>query len=218
MTSEALRRACRRLVTLALLAMPLVSCSVVPGANLPPPQLYVLSPKSTFDADTPRTNWQIAIEVPTADAALNTARIALQHTPLSLEYFERANWVDTAPRMVQALMIESFENSKRASAVGRGSIGLRADYSLQSELREFQAEYNGQAAPLVRVRMIVKLVKMPQRMIVGTYSVMRTARAHGTQMADVVLAFDDALGKVLKHVVEWTLRTLPPSTKRSEDR
>lgn len=195
---------------LLLTTLMLASCSVVPGADLPPPQLYILSPKSTYDPNMPATKWQLAIEVPLAEAGLNTARIALRHDPLSLEYFERANWIDTAPRMVQTLIVESFENSRKATAVGRASIGLRSDYTLVSELRAFQAEYDGKAAPSVRVRINVKLIKMPQRTIIGAMSVMRTAPAPGTRMEDVVLAFDDALGKALRQIVDWTLRSLPP--------
>ena len=217
MTTGPARRAGRAATTLlGLLALPLASCSVVPGADLPPPQLYILSPKSTYDPGMPATDWQLAIEVPIAEAGLNTARIALRHDPLSLEYFERANWIDTTPRMVQTLMVESFENSKKAAAVGRASIGLRSDFTLVSELRSFQAEYDGKAAPTVRVRINVKLIKMPQRTIVGAISVMRTAPAPGTRMEDVVLAFDDALGKVLRQIVDWSLRTLPPPTAKSE--
>jgi cholesterol transport system auxiliary component len=218
MTTGTARPLTRRLAMLLLLAAPLASCSVVPGASVPPPQLYVLSPKSTFPPDMPRTDWQIAIEVPVADAALNTARITVRHDPLSLEYFERANWIDTAPRMLQTLMVESFENSKKAPAVGRASVGLRADYTLVSELRAFQAEYDDGAIATVRIRMDVKLIKMPQRSIVGTVSVMRTARAHGTSIDNVVLAFDDALGKALRKIVAWTLTTLPPSTGKAETR
>ena len=215
-TGPARRTGWPAMALLGLLALPIASCSVVPVADLPPPQLYILSPKSTYDPGMPATDWQIAIEVPIAEAGLNTARIALRHDPLSLEYFERANWIDTTPRMVQTLMVESFENSKKATAVGRASIGLRSDYTLVSELRSFQAEYDGKAAPVVRVRINVKLIKMPQRTIIGAMSVMRTAPARGTRMDDVVLAFDDALGKSLRQIVDWTLRTLPPSTAKPE--
>ena len=60
---------------------------------------------------------------------------------MQIEYYARAQWSDRAPQMVQTLMIESFENSQRIIAVGRDVVGLRADFILKSELREFQAEY-----------------------------------------------------------------------------
>ena len=54
-------------------------------------------------------------------AGLNTARIAMNDSPIELRYFERANWTDFAPKMVQTLMIESFENSKKIVGVGRAN-------------------------------------------------------------------------------------------------
>jgi cholesterol transport system auxiliary component len=47
-------------------------------------------------------------------------------------------WVDTAPRLVQTLLVESFENSRKIIGVGRQSVNLRTDYALIIDLREFQ--------------------------------------------------------------------------------
>ena len=189
------------------------ACSVLPTIQ-PPPRLFVLSPKSTFSADLPKVNWQLTVEAPIAAAGLNTARIALRQSPVSLEYFERANWIDTAPIMVQTLIVESFENSNRIVAVARQSVSLRADYSLLSDLREFQADYDGQSTPLIRVRLSAKLVKMPQRTIIATLTAEHTARANGTDLESVVWAFDAALGKSIKRIVEWALTTAPSKTRR----
>ena len=188
------------------------ACSVLP-AGQPPPRLFVLTPKSTFSASLPRANWQLTVGAPIAEAGLNTARIALRQSPVTLEYFERANWIDTAPIMVQTLLVESFENSNKIVAVARQSVSLRADYSLISELREFQAEYDGPGPALIRVRLNAKLVKMPQRTIIAALTTEYTARAKGNDLESIVLAFDSALGKSLKRIVEWTLTTVPGTTR-----
>ena len=99
--------------------------------------MYVLTPKSTFSDTLPRVDWQLLVELPQAQAGINTARIALRDSPIELRYFELSNWTDLAPRMIQTLIVESFENSDRIVAVGREAIGLRADYVLKTELREF---------------------------------------------------------------------------------
>ena len=168
-------------------------CNVFPTGQ-PPARLYVLTPKSTFARDLPNANWQLTVDLPVAEAGLNTARIALRQNPVSLEYFARANWIDTAPSMVQTLLLESFENSKRIVAVGRQSVSLRADYSLLSELREFQAEYDAQGVPSARVRINVKLVRMPQRNIIASLPVEKVVRADGPKMTSVMKApFDNAI-------------------------
>ncbi len=203
----------RMAAVMGALAVALAGCAALPG-NQPLPRLFVLTPKSTFASDLPTANWQLTVSKPLAEAGLNTARIALRHSPVTLEYFARANWVDTAPIMVQTLIVESFENSGKIVAIGRQSVSLRADYSLIPELREFQAEYDGGAAPVVRVRINAKLVKMPQREIIATITAENKVAATNADLESVVRAFDAALGKTLKRLVEWTLRTAPPKKRR----
>lgn len=201
---------CRMMVATAAAA--LAGCAL-PGSG-EPPQLYSLTPKSTFDPDLPAVDWQLIVERPITSAGLNSQRIALQRTPVTLDYFAHASWTDTAPQLVQSLLIESFENTGKIRAVSREATQLRADYVLQLELREFQAESDpaGQP-PLVRVRLNAKLIRMPDRTIVGSDTVERTARAAKGDLPNVVLAFDDALGKVMKRIVEWTLKA-PGTTAR----
>ena len=205
-------RMLRPLLGSVFLAATLAGCALPGGGE--PSQLYTLTPKSTFDTSLPKVEWQLVIERPIASASLNSQRIALQRTPVTLDYFARANWTDTAPQLVQTLLIESFENTGKIRAVTRESTQLRADYVLQTELREFQAEYDQPGGgPLVRVRLNGKLIQMPQRLIIGTETVERTVRADKADIENVVLAFDEALGKVMKRIVEWAL-VAPGRTSR----
>ena len=112
---------------------------------------------------------------------------------------------DTAPKMVQTLIIESFENSGRIVAVGRESVGLRADFTLKTELREFQVDYIKDGTPRARVAGSAKLVRMPKRMIVGSWANQSYVRAEDSTLEAVVAAFDESLGKVMKRLVTWTL-------------
>ena len=198
----------RALIASALmlpLGLALTACQLaVPGQG-PPPSLYRLTPKSTFSEDLPTVDWQLVLEIPIANAGLSTTRVALQRSPTQLEYFANAGWTDRAPLMVQTLLIESFENSHRIVAVGRESVGLRADFILKSELREFQAEYFRGTLPSVRVAINAKLVKMPRRAIIGSRSFEAVEPAEADSMDAIIAAYDGALGSVLKDLVEWTL-------------
>ena len=203
------RFAGRRRLLRAVAALPVVAlasgCSLpVPGQG-PPPELYRLTPKSTFRDDLPTVDWQLVLEPPVADAGLDSTRIALQRNPTQLEYYARSGWTDRAPRMIQTLMVESFENSKKIVSIGRESIGLRADFILKTELRELQAVYFNGDVPEAWVRLNAKLVQMPRRTIVASQSFDARVPATADNLPDVIEAFDDALGKVLRHMVEWTL-------------
>ncbi len=192
----------------ACLAVVLSGCEgLVPSLGGPPPNLYTLTPKNTFAKELRRVRWQLVVDEPLASGGLNIDRIALRHSPTELKYFARARWTERAPRMVQTLMVESFENSGAIVAVGRKAIGLRSDYNLITELREFQAEYfESDGIPAVRVRLNAKLVKQPRSAIVASRTFESTIKSEGKAMRHVIRAFDQALGKVLRHTVEWTIK------------
>lgn len=175
-------------------------------AQGPAPDLYNLTPKSTFAEELPKVDWQLVVDEPTAARGLDNNRIALRPEPTEIKYYANARWSDRAPLMIQTLMLESFENTGKIVAVGKQTIGLRSDFDLISDLREFQAEYEpGDEIPSVRVRLNVKIVKQPRQEIVGSQNFERVVKAEGSTVKDVVLAYDEALGKVLRRVVEWVL-------------
>jgi cholesterol transport system auxiliary component len=177
-----------------------------------PPQLFDLSPKNTFDGAAPLADWQLVVEEPTTPNAINTDRMAIRPTPLQIEYFPEVKWTDRAPALVQTLLVESFENSGKIVGVGRRSIGLTGDYVLTSELREFEAMADGAGNVTVAVRMVLKLVRQSSGSIIAATTHAETAVAASSAPADVVQAFDMALGKVLKQTVTWVL------TQGSDDR
>jgi len=199
------------LIVSTVLAALVAGCA--PGSFLPgqqePPRLFELTPKSTFEENLPEANWQLLIENPVAAAGIDTTRIALKRSPTTLDYFARAEWSDRAPALVQTLMIESFENTEKIVSVGRESLALRADYSLKVELREFQAEYFDTSAeiPKVHVRLNLKLVRMPDRIIVASKSFGYELQSTSNTLDDIIEAFNESLGKSLKRAVSWTMKT-----------
>ena len=185
----------------------LSGCIDLPGMGTPA-RLYMLSPKSSFASELPDVKWQLVVELPVAPSGLATPNIALTRDPIQLQYYADAKWAERAPQMVQTLIVESFENSEKIIAVGRQAIGLRSDFNLKSDLREFQAEYRqGSGAPVAHVRINAKLIKQPRRQIIASQAFEAKAAAASGSMGDIVRAFDEALGKVLRRIVEWTLTT-----------
>ncbi|MEM6372525.1 MAG: ABC-type transport auxiliary lipoprotein family protein [Pseudomonadota bacterium] len=194
-----------------LLAVP--GCTAISGlsAASTPNELYVLTPKSTFDADLPKLRYQIAVQEPTATASVDTDQIAVQPTPLRVQYLPEARWVDRAPLIVQSLMIESFENSGRVPAVGSSAIGLRADFLIVTDIREFQAivPVDAPDAPLeVDVRLNVKVIDAFSDRIIASRSFEEVTRSASDEASDVTQAFDLALGGTLRDAVEWSIRSI----------
>ncbi len=191
-------------------ALALGGCGGLPGLG-PPDNVYELSPKNTFRADLPTVRWQLIVEEPTASGGLDTTRIALKPNHFELRYFAQSRWTARAPAVVQTLMAQSFENTKKIVAVGKETLGLRSDYNLKTELRHFQAEYiEDPKVPTVRVSMRALLIRQPRQDIIANSAFESTWKAKDAAFPSVLEAFDEALNKVLKGVVEWTLTSVPP--------
>ena len=225
MTRRLLRpRAPGSLLGLALLLLALLQlggCAALEVVSREPPRLFNLTPKSTYDESLPQTdNTRLTVEVPTATAGLNTARIPLRPTPTTLDYYAGAEWIDVIPVMVQNLLIESFDNSDAIDVLGREAFGLRADYALLTNLREFQAEYPAgpEGRPQVRVRLQARLVQLPRRVQVAATSEEAVVPAANASVDAIVTAFDQAFGRVAGRIVEWAVREIasqPPAANAS---
>lgn len=212
---------------LRLLAGPIVmlvllsGCASISTLNSAsrPTDLYLLTPKSTFDPGLPRLRQQIVVDEPTATAAVNNDRIAVQPSPLQVQYLPGARWVDRAPVFIQALLIESYENTGKVGAVGSSSVGLRADYIIVTDVREFQARvpFDGPAdSPLqVHVRLNIKVVDAGLDQIIASRSFEEFEPTVSDKAADIAAAFDEALGDALRDSVEWSIRQMSSDAARA---
>ncbi|MTI02294.1 ABC-type transport auxiliary lipoprotein family protein [Roseibium sp. RKSG952] len=177
-----------------------------------PNDLYLLTPKSTFSSSLPRIRKQIVVEEPTATAAVNTDQIAIQPTPLQVQYLPRARWVDRAPLIVQSLLVESYENSNKVAAVGKSTVGLRADYLVVPDLREFQgiviAQDGNSRKIQIEVRLNIKIIDEFEDQIIASSSFEEKVVSASEKTPDLVRAFDLALGRTMRDAVEWSVRKI----------
>ena len=193
----------------------LAGCSGMIGPG-PAPQLYLLHPHFSAIDDAPQVNWTVSVAMPATVDSLDTQRIALTRPPTQMDYFANAAWTDRAPVLVQGLLVEAFEASGRIVSVAREAEGLSSDYVLQTDLRDFDAEYDqANAPPNVTVRIEAKLIKYPERTITASTEVRQQVRAQANDMNSMVMAFNQATGTALTQVARWSIQaptgTLPPA-------
>ena len=178
-----------------------------------PRPLFRLTAPSDFGAGLPHTNAQILVEAPYAPEGLDLRRIAVVRATNGLDYLADGDWADRTPALVRAVLVEAFENSKAVAAVGPDTLDLRADFEIEGDLRHFEAVYDSPAgttgataaAPTVWVALAVKLVKVPERKIIGQTLISAHESAAANATPQIVAAFNAAAGQVARQVVSWTL-------------
>jgi cholesterol transport system auxiliary component len=189
----------------SIIVFALMGCSGVFRGGAPE-HLYRLTPKSTYPLNLPHRTVQLLVDVPLAPAGLDTSRIALSRSAVSIDYFADSEWTDRAPLLVQTALLQSFENSGAITAIDRESVGLRADFILKPEIRHFEAVYNSPNGPPEAWAAInVRLVNPTDREVVAQTSFDQRRQASANDVPSIVAAFDEAVGGVMKDIVVWTV-------------
>lgn len=166
-------------------------------------------PSRTFDLSAP-TNisklrgsaGQLLIVEPSALQALAGNGIVVRPSASELNYFPRAQWADTLPRLIQAKILESFEASGRTKAVGKPGDGLVIDYQILSNLRAFEFDAITQSA---NIDISVKIVNDRTGKVAGTREFSASAFAPTDSLEDAVYALDEAMDEVITAIIRWTL-------------
>jgi cholesterol transport system auxiliary component len=76
----------------------------------------------------------------------DTSRIALMSGQFRVEYYAGVEWTDSAPAMVQLLLIQSFQNTGRLPVVASSRQTFATDFLLLSNLDRLRQSQHG---PLV---------------------------------------------------------------------
>jgi cholesterol transport system auxiliary component len=149
---------------------------------------------------------QLVIPEPTAISALDSERIVVQPAAGQVATLGGAQWSDRLPKLLQARIIEAFENSNRLRSVGRPSDGIGTDYQLLIDVRMFQLSVV--SAPAGEVEIAAKIVAQSNGRIVAGRVFRATVPASGTDGPAAVAAIEAAFQDVAVQLVRWVTRVI----------
>lgn len=185
----------------------LVGCGAISSLSKAGEELdaFTLSPVRAAEAAAGGSQ-HLIVELPGASGALATDRILIKPVPYQAQYLPDGRWTEPAPALVQTLLVASFQNLGGFRLVGRAANGLTPDYTLMTELQDFQAEPLGPAPAgyTVRVTLMMTLIRESDRSIVASRRFSATETVADTD--GLVAGFDRALQVVMRQVVAWAAR------------
>ena len=195
-----------KLLNKTLVVMAMASTMMVSGCN----SLIPFPPSNTYDLTAPRdfsglkgsSRAQILILEPSALKTLDSQEIVVKPSSSEVEYLAKSQWSDRLPKLVQAKLIETFENTDRIRAVAKPGEGLVIDYQVVSDIRSFEASVGGVKQALVSIS--VKLVSDRTGKVVRSKVFTETSPLSGTGSLDIVFGLDKAFDKVSREMVSWT--------------
>jgi cholesterol transport system auxiliary component len=195
------RRVALASVLVPALASMLAGCSGL-GSKAPPPT-YELFAARDFPRHAGGGRGQLIVQEPTALSALDSDRIMVQLADGGIAQLPNAQWEDRLPKLLQARIVQSFENGHRLRTVGRPGDRLVADYQLVSDIRAFQiSAVNGTA----EVEIAAKIVRDRTGRIGPARVFKVSVPADSTEGPAAVAALNAAFARAATQMVVWASR------------
>ena len=177
----------------------LSGCSSLGGTNKAL-DTYDLAVPSVEKAGKRKAGIQILIAEPQALKILDSESIVVRNGQSSVAYLDGAQWSDRLPKMVQARLVQAFENSNRFGGVGRPGEGLAIDYQIITDIRSFEIDSTGGSRAVVEIS--AKLLN-DKNGVIGTSKLFTATVPATSGSGQFVNALDAAFDKVASEIVAW---------------
>jgi phospholipid/cholesterol/gamma-HCH transport system substrate-binding protein len=171
------------------------------GAPAKPPPVYDLTAPREFPASAKPPRGQLVIPEPTASVTLETQKILIRSNAGETSFIDNGQWSDSLPKLVQAKVVQSFENANFLRTVARPFEGLTGDYQLLLDIRTFQLSASAEA-PSADVEFAAKILGDNGR-IADARIFRATAPAKAADASAATAALDEAFGKTAIDLVIW---------------
>lgn len=146
---------------------------------------------------------EIVVLRPIARPGLDTDRVVVALPDRRLDAFRATRWSAPLPDVVQSLLLDGLRARGAWQTVLPERGEFRGRYALQTEIRDFQAEYATEgAAPTVRVTLRGDLGRAPDRAPIASATGTGEVRAASNRMRDVAAAFEAAYAAAATQVVD----------------
>ena len=174
------------------------------GAPTAPKITYDLRAARDFEAPGPTIKGQLVIPEPTAVAMLETQRMLFSPAK-DYPGFAEFLWADSVPKLLQARLIESFENYDIAHAPLRNLDTGQADFQLLIDVRRFRIAVDSD--PTVEIGLSARILDKNGKVVAARMFDENQKLAQVEPQA-AVAAFDDAFGRIARDMVAWTIHSL----------
>ena len=139
---------------------------------------------------------------PSALILFDTQKILIRSGAGTYSNISDAQWADNLPKLIQARIVQSFENAHQLSAVSRPLEQLTAQYRLELAIRSFQIAMDPSAHAVVDVT--ARLVN-DKGVVAGARAFTASIPAKSIQAPDAAAALNEAFSQVAKEIVVWTV-------------
>ena len=170
------------------------------GPSPPPKTIYDLVAPVAFPSISQASTAQLAIAEPTVTLQLDTQRILFEPASERPPGFADAQWGDSIPKLVQARLLQAFENFSLQRGVTRAAPEISAEWQLLVDIRSFQVVKT--AGSVAEVTLTAKVLSRDGRVLASKIFTQK-APVSDLRPELAVGAINEAFGRVAVEIVVW---------------
>jgi ABC-type uncharacterized transport system auxiliary subunit len=193
-----------------LVALLVGGCSGLLHSTAAPEQIYYLrAPAPSDAASAVPAGASLRVSHPMADPGLDTSHIMLRQPDHRMSFYAGSRWPSPMPDVVAALVVQTLRASGNWASVEDFASPFPSEYLLQITVRRFDADYSaGAAAPEVHVMFDCIIGRREGREPVSSFVISGSAQAAANRRAEVVGAFEQAVGSALEALGQQALQAV----------
>jgi phospholipid/cholesterol/gamma-HCH transport system substrate-binding protein len=169
------------------------------------PAIYDLAAATGFPAAEKTIAAQMVVADPNAIILYDSQKILIRAADGTYSSIPNAQWADNLPKLVQARIVQSFENAHQLGQVSRPIDQLNPEVRLELSIRSFYVEPI--PSPKATVEITARLVS-DKGAVTGARTFAATVEAKGTDAKEATAALTAAFGQVAKELVDWAVGRL----------
>ena len=187
----------------AAILVPLLVAGLTSCGSKAANDTFDITAAPNVESNAPARKRQLLVADPSALKALDSEQVLVRVSSSEVRYLSKSQWSDKLTRMVQAKLLETFENTGKLDGVGKPGQGLAIDYQLVTDVRAFEIDTVGGDRGVVEIS--VKLLNDRNGAVKAQKVFSASEPASGSSNEAYIRALDRAFGRVSAEIVTWTL-------------
>jgi len=182
------------------------------GADQQKPKVYDLAAATDFSALEKTIGVQMVVPDPSSILVFDTQKILIRTNAGTYSNVKDGQWADNLPKLMQARIVQSFENARQLKEVSRPLDMIEGAYRLELGIRNFQMT----PTPPAAVVEFSARVLDDKGQVTGARIFDISAPAKSIEAPDAVAALNAAFAKAAHELVVWTVEQMANASMPTE--
>lgn len=175
------------------------------GSDQQTPKVYDLAAATDFAALEKTIGVQMVVPDPTAILLFDTQKILIRTQDGTYSNVKGGQWADNLPKLMQARVVQSFENAHQLKEVSKPFDTIEGAYRLELGIRNFQMTQ--EPTPTAVVEFSARVLD-DKGQVTGAHIFNISVPAKTVEASDAVAALNAAFSKAAHELVVWTVEQM----------